>query len=227
LITVVTALFGGRLELLEPGFASADVAFVAFTDDPDVRSRWWTVKLVPRDSGTTPRRQAKRYKVLPHEYLPHSEYSLWIDSDVSLAVDPNDLVARHLKDSDLALFTHPWRDCIYDEAEVCADIGLDSPERIRRQIERYRSEGYPPRNGLHACRILLRRHTPAIRALNEAWWAEITRDSVRDQISFGYVCWRLGVAVRLLPGMAYENPFFRYRPQPNPPPPEPRIAPDL
>lgn len=220
MIAVVTSLFGGGLELVDPDYAAAAAQFVAFTDDPAIASRWWSVKVVPRDLATTPRRQAKRYKVLAHESFPHAEYALWIDSDVSLAVDPRYLVERYLSDSDVALFPHPWRDCIYDEAEVCAAQRLDAPERIRRQIERYRREGYPPHSGLHACRIVLRRQTARVRALNEAWWEEIERGSVRDQLSFDYVCWRLGIRPRVLPGTAYENAFFRTRRQRTPPEPE-------
>jgi hypothetical protein len=211
LIAVVTSLFGGGLELLEPNYAAPDVQLVAFTDDPAIASRWWNVQLVPREHGTTPRRQAKRYKVLVHEYLPHAEYSLWIDSDVALAVDPALLVERHLGDSDVALSPHRRRDCIYEEAKVCAAQGLDAPERIREQIGRYRREGYPPHNGLHACRIVLRRYTPLVRALNQAWWAEIERGSVRDQLSFDYVCWRLGIRPSALTGTGYKNLFRRRR----------------
>jgi hypothetical protein len=213
LITVVTAAFGGGLELLEPGFVAPDVQYVAFTDDPKLRSRWWQLKLVPPDPRSTPRLQAKRYKVLPHELFPHAEHSLWIDSSFSLAVDPRYLVDSCLKETDLALFAHPWRDCIYEEAAACIADGLDLSERIERQVERYRAEGYPARNGLAACGILLRRHTRETERLNRVWWAEILRYSVRDQLSFDYVCWRLGVRYRTLAGGYYDNGFFRYRRQ--------------
>jgi hypothetical protein len=213
LIVVVTAAFGGGLELLEPGFVAPDVQYVAYTDDPELRSRWWQVKLVPPDLRATPRLQAKRYKVLTHELFPYAEQSLWVDSTFSLAVDPRYLVDASLKNTDVALFSHPWRDCIYDEAAACFADGLDLPERIHGQMERYRAEAYPARNGLAACGILLRRHTPAIAELNRTWWAEIVRHSVRDQLSFDYVCWRLGVRYRTLAGDYYHNAYFRYRRQ--------------
>lgn len=213
MIVVVTAAFGGGLDLLAPDFVAPDVQYVAYTDDPKLESRWWQVKLVPPDPSVTPRFQAKRYKVLTHELFPYAEHSLWVDSTFSLAVDPRYLVEASLQKTDLALFSHPWRDCIYEEADACIADGLDLSERIRGQMERYRAAAYPARNGLAACGILLRRHTPAIAALNRAWWTEIVRHSVRDQLSFDYVCWRLGVRYRKLAGGYYDNPYFRYRRQ--------------
>jgi hypothetical protein len=41
--------------------------------------------------------------------------------------------------------------------------------------------------GLSECCLHLPRHTDAIKEFNEAWWEEICRCSVRDQISFDYI----------------------------------------
>jgi hypothetical protein len=37
-------------------------------------------------------------------------------------------------------------------------------------------------------------------ALNEAWWEEMTRGSVRDQVSLPYVCWKAGLRWDVIPG---------------------------
>ena len=44
-----------------------------------------------------------------------------------------DLIDRYLRDSDIAFFRHPARDCIYDEAAFCIDHQLDEPEVIAAQ----------------------------------------------------------------------------------------------
>jgi hypothetical protein len=57
--------------------------------------------------------------------------------------------------------------------------------------------------------VLLRRHTEAIRAFNEAWWDEIQRGSRRDQLSFAYVARRCGLTWRHFPGSLLEaNALF-------------------
>jgi len=35
--------------------------------------------------------------------------------------------------------------------------------------------------------VLIRKHTDRVKRLNERWWAEICRGSLRDQISFPFV----------------------------------------
>ena len=57
--------------------------------------------------------------------------------------------------------------------------------------------------------MILRRHTDAIRRLNEAWWNEIVRGSRRDQLSFNYVAWKLGLSYATFPlSLATGNGLF-------------------
>jgi hypothetical protein len=57
--------------------------------------------------------------------------------------------------------------------------------------------------------VILRRHTDAIRHLNEAWWNEIVRGSRRDQLSFNYVAWKLGLRYATFPlSLATGNGLF-------------------
>jgi hypothetical protein len=41
--------------------------------------------------------------------------------------------------------------------------------------------------------VLARRNTPAIRELGRAWWEEISRHTVRDQVSLPFILWKLGI----------------------------------
>jgi hypothetical protein len=55
---------------------------------------------------------------------------------------------------------------------------------------------------------MLRRHTPAVNAFNEAWWDEIARGSKRDQLSFPYVARKVGLRYGTFPGTLLDNPLF-------------------
>ena len=105
---------------------------------------------------------------------------------------PAAFVARYLH-GDLAIPKHPDRDCAYVEAAFCARRGKDRAETLTRQAQAYRKAGLPERWGLAETRVVIRRNTPEIVALNEAWWAEIKRHSLRDQVSLPFVCWKSGV----------------------------------
>ena len=145
------------------------------------------------------RKQARMNKWLVHKYI-NANYSLWIDSNVIIKVDINSLIEKYLSDADIAICLHGIRNCIYKEAEVCRKHHLDYAEVIDKQMEKYKSEGYPENNGLYETTVILRRHTKEIEKLNEAVWNEICNGSIRDQLSFDYVVWKLGIRVNTLPG---------------------------
>ena len=45
-------------------------------------------------------------------------------------MDPKEIVETYLKDSDIALFKHPERDCVYEEAELIKQVRFDSLEFV-------------------------------------------------------------------------------------------------
>jgi hypothetical protein len=67
------------------------------------------------------------------------------------------------------------------------------------------------RRGLSETGMLARRHTAAVRAMNQTWWNEIVSGSVRDQLSFDVAMWRHGLALDRMPGVARKSPYLLYR----------------
>ncbi len=132
-----------------------------------------------------PARNAKIAKILPHLFM-QTEWSIWVDANIHLKV-PAEVLLEKLGDAEIGVFPHPDRKCLYDEAQKCIEWKKDDPATIKNQVERYIQEGFPENSGLAACGVLVRKHTEKINRLNERWWAEICRGSVRDQISFPYV----------------------------------------
>ena len=134
---------------------------------------------------TTPRMEAKIYKILFHKFIKE-EYSIWIDGNVFLKFQ-EDYYYKLLGDYDIAVKQHPGWNCLYEEAKQCKLQKKDKFSLIDKQIEKYRNEGYPENAGLAECQMIIRRNTPEVRRLCEAWWAEICANSSRDQISFPYI----------------------------------------
>jgi hypothetical protein len=56
--------------------------------------------------------------------------------------------------------------------------------------------GYPKGKGLSETSAVLRKNTAKIVSFNEAWWSEISRGSRRDQLSFDFLVWKLGIKRR-------------------------------
>ena len=174
-------------------------------------------------------RNAKRFKVLPHRYLQDYEYSVFIDGNMSVIGNLDELVDKYLRDVNVAFFSHKnnpldSRDCAYKEAEVIFQLGEKnmkiSPERdilnykdnpfvIKAQMERYRMLKYPQNNGLITGMVILRRHNEndCIQAM-EDWWTEIKYNSKRDQLSFNYVAWKNNLKFNYMNGDSRNNKYF-------------------
>ena len=146
-------------------------------------------------------------KLHPHIFMSEYDLTFWIDGSIMLKNTAG--LERVLGRHEMALFRHPDRDCAYDEAEVCANLGRDNPETIRKQMERYREAGFPQHQGLVATGGLLRRNTPALADFNRKWWKEIRAGSRRDQLSFNYVAWKNKRPYGTFEtGDVYENPWW-------------------
>ena len=103
------------------------------------------------------------------------------------------------------MFRHPNRDCLYDEALVCAKTGLDNPEVIIAQVKKYEEEGFGRNRGLCEGSFILRRHTAQVEAFNNYWWSEYCRHSARDQISMFYALDKAGLIPRVIEAQYDEN----------------------
>ena len=195
-LVVYTAIFGGKDKLNEIKNPLNNVDYVCFTDDPTLKSSTWKVVFMGGFLDyETPRKRAKFFKVMPQEYLDEYKYSIWMDGNTYLRCNPWDLVYL-LKQKDLctfkSTFSHNWQS-IEVEAKVCEMFPFTNSEVMKAQVKRYIDEGYPDGNGFNIGSLIIRKNTPEITKLNELWWKEICENSIRDQLSFSYCVWKLGI----------------------------------
>jgi hypothetical protein len=182
-------------------YDASDIDFICFTDDAELRSEFWQMRLLPRGL-LDPVRRSKQIKALPHKYLPDYDWSLYIDNTVQLLLSAEEIFERYLAPaaSPMVCFKHPWRDCIYDEAEAVIAAGYDDAVRVRSQMDFYRSLGYPPANGLTKSTFLLRRHhDTTLHSVLERWHEQVLHHSLRDQLSLEPTAWSAGFAIAHLP----------------------------
>lgn len=207
MITVLTSICGGKDELIETQ-VKGDADWVAYMSKPTISDTWTIEKAY--DKFVSPRRNSRVPKILAHQYVT-TEYSIWLDGNLSLLIPPEELVKRYLGEHDIAVFKHPTRDCIYDEALECAKRMLDDPETIIEQVKMYEEDGFPKHYGQAENMMVLRRHTKKVEMLNNYWWSEYCRHSVRDQISFMYAVDKVGIRVNMIDVQFEERDkrFFR------------------
>lgn len=207
-VTVFTANFGGYDQLAPSRWSG-----LCFCDGGLEPVEGWQYRTIY--SGKDPHWASRDVKILAHRHID-TEFSIYIDGNIELLVDPREVVQGFLLDTgaSYAAFAHPERGCIYDEAEACVRLRKGSASHIAAQMEEYRARGFPPDFGLSACWVLVRRHTEAVQAFDETWWGEMERHkSRRDQLSFDVVRWQTGLHVERLPGnlFAGTSPHFKRR----------------
>ena len=194
-IVVYTAIVGNYNPLRNPAQIEEGVDYVCFTDEPHWfrlanQTVWQGRPFPPGELDST--RTNRQVKLLPHRFFPDYDTSVYVDGSIRITGSIRALLAEYGQPKMLG-FKHPKRNCAYQEGLTCIEMNKETPEVVRHQLERYRSEGFPECFGLIEGGVLIRRHNdPEIVALMEAWWHELQSESRRDQISFPYVAWRHG-----------------------------------
>ena len=191
-VAVYTAVAGQYDALISPP-SILGVDFHAWSDRPDYGDGW-IMHEMDDNADWHPRMRAKQYKLQPHLWLPEYDYTIWIDASHRI-VRPEfvDEAIGELGDAAIAMYKHPWRDCIYDEAMASVALRKYDGQAILPQVAAYRAEGHPPHWGLWACGTIVRDNSAVARLVDEAWWGEIMHWTYQDQLSLPVVCRRLGV----------------------------------
>lgn len=190
---VYTSIVGGKDNLIHDQY-KGDAEYFAFTDF-DFKSDVWTRKPA-YDKMISPRRNSRAPKILAHQFAK-TRYSIWLDGNLKLLVPPEELL-KYVENHDIALFKHPTRDCLYEEAQTCIDAKLDDVETLKAQIQRYRDEGFGEHRGLCEGGVIIRKHTPKVENFNNIWWSEHCSGSVRDQVSMFYAFDRAGLVPNII-----------------------------
>lgn len=206
-IAVVTASVGAGLPIEQSVFEGVDYhAFVDFDSETELPPEtMWSYHNVPQwsiDKQYMDRRHAKVFKILPHLFLPGYDYYIWIDSTHMVGMNPNQIIEMYLKDSDIALFKHPERDCVYDEGDIIQAVKFDKGYNVQSQMNFYESTSYPKNNGLYELPCRIQRNTGQIQALMLTWWELICKYSSRDQLSLPFALTLHGITPAIMPGNA-------------------------
>ena len=230
---IYTSMFGYKADssfyLHNPECDLDDWDLVCFTDEPNMKSNVWDVRVVDR-IYTDGARQNRYYKILPHKHLNEYDISVCIDADVLINQNIDGIVKEYLKEHNMSVLDHSIcgmtttgnlnrRSCIYDEARFIEWLGDNHPRKhykddmnvINRQIEKYKSEGYPPNNGLARTTVMFRKHNEldVIKTM-EKWWSEYQYNSRRDQLSFPYSAWKTNFKYKMIPIDIDDNEYFQY-----------------
>jgi hypothetical protein len=206
-VTIVTSVYSDYDEL-KPIVEQegADVDWVCVTDRPR-DCHGWRLVIEPRPA-MHPNVAAKRAKMLPWEYTD-TDVSVWIDASFRVKS------ARFIADTvpyarPIAQFKHPWRDCVYKEAESSLGLPKYVGLPIEEQMQVYRSWCHPEHWGLWSTGFIVRQHVPEVRVLCERWLRTCQEWGFQDQLSQAPHLRALGITPEIIPGCHTDNEWLVY-----------------
>ena len=211
-LVVYTCNFGDYDSYKPVKYPDSKVKYVLFTDK-DVEVEGWEIRVL--DPGSIHKNvvKAARYvKINSHKMFPDFYWTIWVDAAFTLKkCNVWEYLCNHIN-GDINCYKHgnvkSKHICIYREAKVCIEAGLDDNDVIQKQIDRYRLEGFLEDAGLYSTGIVVRTNSPRVHKFNETWWEEVINGSQRDQLSQRYASWKSRVRItRIKKGDVYNNEF--------------------
>ena len=191
---VVYTCITGDYDTLKPITNKDGWDYICFTDK-DITSDSWQIKPLPIEVSFLNDIKKQRYiKINPHLFLQEYDLSIWIDGNVFQYDDIDTFLSNIQIDDNIPILfkTHPIRNCIYQELDVCAKRGKETKENTDILQQFYKNEKFPEHYGLFETNIIVRKHNnPKCIKLMEKWTIELLKGSHRDQLSLTYCIWKL------------------------------------
>ena len=158
----------------------------------------------PRLNAMTPRLQARIVKMTMWQLHPDYDYYLWVDSSCVLSgSDSIQWFIDQLGDADMAVFKHPNRNTVQEEADYVQhrlDIGCPyitpryAGERLKEQME-----VVDPSAELYASTAFIMRNSTAAKDQMTIWWLHTSLYHSIDQLSLPQAIAHSGAKVNVIP----------------------------
>ena len=196
-VVVYSCITGGYDDFKEPLFKGSNTQYVMYTDKENKRDNsGWCFYNIP-EIGLFDNNYINRYiKMHPFElFASEYDYSIYIDGNVQAVSDLSVLPEMLQSESGFSVHRHRYRDCIYEEEQVCEWKGKGNIQKMKSQVKRYREEGFPAHFGLGECTVIVTDlKSSNAKMIYQKWWEEyLSSGSYRDQLCLPYVIWKLGM----------------------------------
>ena len=228
---VYTCIFGDYDILNEPIVVNNEWEYICFTDSK-ITSKTWKILPIPPNAKIdlnsetmalfelSNQKVARKIKLNPHIFLSNYDTTIWIDGNLQIKTDPEELLLMYYK-NDFCVASHPDRICTFQELQACLHAQKESHNNISKLWTRYEKEKLPKNLGMIQSGMIIRNNkSKDVIQINEKWWEEVKQNSHRDQLSFNYVLWKykhLDKHIHLFSSRVFINEFNMFIHGTNPP----------
>jgi hypothetical protein len=165
----------------------------------------------PPITGLTPRLQYRIPKCFGWQMKPDYDYYIWLDGSMSFTKEDSvKWFMGQLGNADIAVFKHPWRNSIKEEADHIEEhLKLEKPYITSRyknglhkeQLADIQLDKDYTDDHLYASTVFIYKDSEEVRDVLRLFWLHQSRYYTCDQLAFTYVLRTLVVKV------IDENPF--------------------
>jgi len=209
-IAIITANMGNFDKNIDPVEQSVKADFFRFIDS----------NFPPRYQAMTSRFQARIPKMFGWQMAPGYDYYIWVDS--SCAIENPDTVDWFMKQgsvTDLAVFKHPDRNTIQEEADfVKKKVGQKDRyllsrydnELIDEEMAEIKADKDYVDDKLFASTAFIYHNTPKVQAMMKEWWYHTSRYHIIDQLGFPYVLNKFKCTLNIIKEHYMHTPYLTY-----------------
>ena len=194
---IYTAIIGKYDTLKEPTVVTRGWDYICVTDNHNLHSKVWQMVYVNKSKYG--QLKAREIKILFYIYLRGYDISIWVDGSIQVRCDLNGFYLQYNNNVELVAMKHPHRNSLSEEVSACIRRKKTTPALAMHQLDSYIKRGYKEKNDLAATGLLIRKHTPKVRVFCQKWFNEVSKHTVRDQLSFPFVLWLYPVKHNLIP----------------------------
>lgn len=213
-IAVYTVLFGNIDRILEPKVIDPHCDYYIITDQMvPTNSQWKKMDIdMSPVRGFNNRTKNRYYKMHASDLFAEYRYSIYIDANIIIYGELSDLIQYVNPESGIGVHNMPNRGGIFEE--IYARMLIDPRDKaiLERQRNDYISNNYNDNQGMFECNVLVMSNCSKCREIMNRWWEEYRKYPARDQVSFPYILWELGVPqdkIGIIGNSMRLNPYFR------------------
>ena len=212
---IFTCVLGNYDSVKDPLYITDKTDYILFTDNVEKYKdlKIWKVKKMPNNIKGDNTLINRYIKMHPHILLNKYDYALYIDGNVTILSDMNEVFAKTINKTGLAIHKHYKRKSVYQEGKYLISINKGNIDNINKTLIRYKEEGFKSNYLLENTILGIDLTNKNSSKILDKWYRELIKcNTLRDQLHLPYILWKNKYTINdlgILGNSLYRNPLFK------------------